>query len=105
MTRSAEAAQVCAGFGPLCGGTSLAIVPTETRLLMHQLAIEDFCDWVRLIQSEFAEMPGLHLSKRQAQRLWNLDSHSTDAIFTALEESNFLKRTPNDTYIRADVGY
>ena len=71
---------------------------------MQEMAIENFCDWVRLIQSEFAEMPGLHLSKRQAQRLWNLDARSADAIFRALEESHFLKRTPDDMYIRADVG-
>jgi hypothetical protein len=72
---------------------------------MPEIALENFCDWVSLIQSEYAEMPGLHLSKRQAERLWNLDSRTADAIFTALEESNFLKRMPNDTYIRADLGY
>jgi hypothetical protein len=71
---------------------------------MHHLPAEKFCDWVRLVQSEFAEMPGLHLSKRQAQRLWNLDERSADVIFSALEASNFLRRTPNDAYIRADVG-
>ena len=49
-------------------------------------------------------MPGLHLSKRQAQRLWDLDTPCADAILSALEASNFLKRTPNDMYIRADVG-
>jgi hypothetical protein len=72
---------------------------------MHQLSRENFCDWVHLIQSEFGEMPGLHLSKRQAQRLWNLDATSADAIFRALEEANFLRRMPNDMYARADVGY
>jgi hypothetical protein len=71
---------------------------------MHQSVVENFCDWVRLIQSEYAEMPGLHLSKRQAQRLWNLDSGSTDVIFNALEAANFLRRMPNDVYIRADIG-
>jgi hypothetical protein len=71
---------------------------------MQQSLTENFHQWVRLVESEFAEMPGLHLSKRQAQRLWNLDSRSADAIFRALEASNFLKRTPNDTYIRADLG-
>lgn len=50
-------------------------------------------------------MPGLHLSKRQAQRMWNLDAQSTDVIFSALEASSFLRRMPNDIYIRADVGY
>ena len=72
---------------------------------MEQSVVENFCGWVRLIQSEFAEMPGLHLSKRQAQRMWNLDARSTDVIFGALEASSFLRRMPNDMYIRADVGY
>ena len=72
---------------------------------MKQLVVENFCDWVRLIQSEFAEMPGLHLSKRQAQRLWNLDARSAEAIFSALEAAHFLRRMPNDVYTRADVGY
>ncbi len=72
--------------------------------LMHESSLENFCDWVRLIQSEFAEMPGLHLTKRQAQRLWNLDAPSADAIFGALEAAKFLRRMPNDVYIRADVG-
>lgn len=71
---------------------------------MPQSALENFCDWVRLIQSEFAEMPGLHLSKRQAERLWNLDSRSADALFSALEAAHFLKRTADDMYTRADVG-
>jgi hypothetical protein len=72
---------------------------------MRESAIDNFCDWVRLIEAEFWEMPGLHLSKRQAQRLWNLDPHSTDVIFDALEASRFLKRKANDTYIRADISY
>ena len=72
---------------------------------MQHLSLDGLSDWVRLIQSEFAEMPGLHLSKRQAQRLWNLDAPSTEAILRTLEASNFLRRMPNDVYIRADVGY
>ena len=71
---------------------------------MQQSVANNFSEWVRLIQSEFAEMPGLHLSKRQAQRMWNLDARSTDVIFTVLEAANFLRRTPNDSYVRADVG-
>ncbi len=71
---------------------------------MPRSVAENVCDWARVIQAEYAEMPGLHLSKRQAQRLWNLDARSTDAIFGALEASNFLRRMPNDVYIRADLG-
>jgi hypothetical protein len=72
---------------------------------MQQPIAEKSCDCVRLIQAEFAEMPGLHLSKRQAQRLWNLDEKSADVIFSTLESSHFLRRMPNDIYVRADAGY
>ena len=69
---------------------------------MEPSRVENFCDCVRLIQSEYAEMPGLQLSKQQAQRLWNLDSRTTDIIFDALESSRFLTRTPTCMYRRAD---
>jgi hypothetical protein len=70
---------------------------------VQSVANENFCDWIRLIPAEYFEMPGLHLSKRQAQRLWNLDEQSTQVIFDALEAAHFLKRMPNDVYIRADA--
>ena len=71
---------------------------------MHQSGVADISDCVRLIKAEYAEMPGLHLSKRQAQRMWNLDAYSADVILNALEASHFLRRMPNDVYVRADVG-
>ena len=71
---------------------------------MQHSVVENICDWVQLIKSEYAEMPGLHLSKRQAQRMWNLDAHRADAVFSALEAAHFLRRLPDDVYIRADVG-
>lgn len=72
--------------------------------VMVKTSAENLCDWVRLVQSEYTEMPGLHLSKRQAQRMWNLGPGSCDLIFQALESSHFLRRLPNDSYIRADIG-
>ena len=61
--------------------------------------------WVRRVRCEFSEMPGLHLSKRQAQRLWNLDRQSAEAIFDELEAEHYLKRTTGDMYKRADLDY
>jgi hypothetical protein len=72
---------------------------------MQHCVGENVRHWVQLIKSEYAEMPGMHLSKRQAQRLWNLDEPSMDFILGALEAAKFLKRMPNDTYIRADIGH
>ena len=78
-----------------------------SRGSMHQSTTcetRELYDWVELVRSEFAEMPGLHLSKRQAKRLWNLDDRRTQLIFDTLESCHFLRRTDNDTYIRADIG-
>jgi hypothetical protein len=72
---------------------------------LNHISGHDVGDWVRLVQSEYSEMPGLHLSKRQAQRLWNLDPGSCEAVFKVLEASHFLRRMPNDSYVRADAGY
>ena len=72
---------------------------------LNHASADDIYDWVRLVQSEYSEMPGLHLSKCQAQRLWNLDPETCDVVFKALEASHFLRRMPNDCYVRADAGY
>ena len=66
--------------------------------------LEKLREWVHIVQSEFAEMPGLQLSKRQAQRLWNLDADITDVLFDSLEASQFLRRAHRDLYTRFDVG-
>ena len=71
---------------------------------MQAPSMENVRRWIRLVQAEFVEMPGMHLSKRQAQRLWNLDPLSADIVFDALESAHFLRRTGSDMYIRADVG-
>ena len=71
---------------------------------MLQLSLDTFRSQIHLIRCEYAEMPGLHLSKRQAQRLWSLDAGTADAIFEALEEAQYLKQTRNGVYVRADVG-
>ena len=42
------------------------------------------------IQRDFLEMPGLRLTSRQAQRLWNLDAMICDALLRALVDVRFL---------------
>ena len=71
---------------------------------MPQSTSQNISDWVKLVQSEFGEMPGLHLSRQQAQRLWNLDVRSMDVILDTLVSSHFLRRAPGDVYMRADIG-
>ena len=62
-------------------------------------------DWLQLIQSEYLEIPGLHLTKPQVQRLWGLDPVRCDSLLDALVDARFLKRTPTNGYMRADAGW
>jgi hypothetical protein len=64
----------------------------------EQSAIQD---WLRLIQAEYLEMPGLQLTKPQVRRLWRLDSEMCDVLLDALVATAFLKKTPRDAYVLA----
>ena len=61
-------------------------------------------DWLQLIRAEYLEIPGLCLTKAEAQRLWGLDEVTADALLSALEDVTFLRRTQREAYVRADVG-
>jgi hypothetical protein len=52
------------------------------------------------IRAEFVEMPGLRLTAAQAQRLWNVDSLTCEALLAALVETGFLYRDANGRYSR-----
>lgn len=58
-------------------------------------------DWLQLIQAEYLEMPGLHLTKPQVKRLWGLDEPMCDALLDALVSAKFLARTKSDAYVLA----
>ena len=45
---------------------------------------------LRRIEAEFREMPGLRLTCRQAQRLWNLDQLVCESLLAALVDVHFL---------------
>jgi hypothetical protein len=61
-------------------------------------------DWLLLIRAEYLEIPGLRLTKAQVERLWGLDSVTSEALLAALVDVRFLRRTAHDAYVRADVG-
>lgn len=45
-------------------------------------------------------MPGLRLRVEQAQRLWNLDRTSCEALLQSLVEAKFLNCGPDEAYGR-----
>jgi hypothetical protein len=61
-------------------------------------------EWLRLIRAEYQEVPGLHLTKPQVQRLWGLDPATCDALLSTLEDVQFLRKTQNNGYVRRDLG-
>jgi hypothetical protein len=57
-------------------------------------------DRIKSIRAEYAEVPGLHLTKPQAVDLWGLDPWVCDALLNALVDAGFLRRTSDDAYVR-----
>ena len=61
-------------------------------------------DALRRIRGEYLEMPGLSLTTRQAQRLWNLDRVACEVLLNALVDTQFLWRTADGAFVRYDSG-
>jgi hypothetical protein len=78
----------CTGGGTV--GETLSIVTTD-----HML---------RRIRGEYLEMPGLRLTRRQAQRLWGLDEPTCAQLLDSLAEAKFLYRKDDGTYARLTDG-
>jgi hypothetical protein len=77
-------------------GTCVAALPGLTTTA----AAHDVDVWRERIRAEYLEMPGLHLTVRQAQRLWGLDELTCALVLAALEHEKFLRRTSAETYAR-----
>lgn len=56
------------------------------------------------IRAEFAEMPGLRLTRDQAMRLWSLPQETCDRLLGELERTGFLRRLDDGAYGRPDLG-
>ena len=59
-------------------------------------------DWLDLVRAEYHEIPGLHLTKPQVQRLWGIDRELCDQLLELLTRSHFLRRTRTGAYVRAE---
>ena len=56
---------------------------------------------LRVVLAEYLEIPGLNLTKPQAQRLWGLDSCTCDALLDALVAAQFLRCNHRGAYVLA----
>ena len=81
--------------------TAASVYPSSTTEVASRTTL---VDWLHLIRSEYLEIPGLHLTRPQVQRLWSLDALTCDALLEALVDVSFLRRTHAGAYVRADGG-
>ena len=57
--------------------------------------------WMRMVRGAYLEIPGLHLTPSQVQRLWGLDAESCDEVLKAFLELRFLERMPDGGFVLA----
>lgn len=57
------------------------------------------------VYSEFLEMPGLRLTRQQAQRLWGLDEHTCRLLLEFLVDAKFLCQPGGGMYMRTTEGH
>jgi hypothetical protein len=73
---------------------TMSCTPTEEGVLVNH--------WLRLIQAEYREMPGLSLTRPQMQRLWGLGPDVCNELIAALIGEKILKVTAEGSYVIAD---
>ena len=65
---------------------------TETTAALHEV--------LNRVAGEYNEMPGMCVTRPQAQRLWGLDSTTCELVLTTLVERGFVRRTHRGMYVK-----
>ncbi len=79
----------------------VTIMPTASSHSIYRSApAEAESTLLARVQAEFREMPGLSLTKLQAQKLWQLDEPTCRVILSRLVASGFLRITSKGHYTR-----
>jgi hypothetical protein len=55
---------------------------------------------ISVVRGAYLEIPALHLTRSQVQRLWGLDPDSCDSVLAALIKLQFLEQTPGGAFVR-----
>jgi hypothetical protein len=61
-------------------------------------------DWLRLVKAEYEELPDLHLTRAEVERLWGFDSTTADAVLSELVSAGVLRKTLRGAYIKSNDG-
>jgi hypothetical protein len=69
----------------------------DSRVIVSEQILHRIC-------GEYLEMPGLQLTRPQAQRLWGLDEQTCTWLLESLTEEKFLYKRPDGMYARLTDG-
>ena len=58
-------------------------------------------DVLNRVEGEYNEMPGMCVTRMQAQRLWGLDSTTCELVLTTLLERGVVRRTARGMYVKS----
>jgi hypothetical protein len=58
-------------------------------------------DALLLVQAEYLEIPGLHLTQPQVERLWRIEPAVAGRVLRMLVDVGFLRETRDRAYVRA----
>lgn len=78
------------------------VMATRVRLPETASSLEE--PQLRRIRGEYLEMPGLRLTRPQAQRLWGLDEQTCVKLLEQLVDLKFLVVGANGNYMRRTEG-
>ncbi len=81
-----------------------APVRNRKRDIELQAVEREIIESLGLVRSEYREIPGLHLTRSQVQRFWNLDSVTCDVVLELLTSTRFLRQTVAGGFVRSDCG-
>jgi hypothetical protein len=57
-------------------------------------------DVLNRVKGEYNEMPGMCVTRTQAQRLWGLDSATCERVLITLLERGVVRRTSRGMYVK-----
>ena len=71
---------------------------------MAESSAADVEEILQRMYAEYLEMPGMCLTRRQAQRLWGLDEQTCVQLLNVLVDAGFLRQRGDGIYARVTEG-
>jgi hypothetical protein len=97
------------GFIIDTNGGSIVAIQTVFERMSSQVSRDALTDAgishsIMIVRGAYLEIPILHLTQSQVQRLWGFDACAAGRVLDSLVECRFLERTSRGGFVRAGAG-